>query len=163
MPSRWRNLNLSLDSISKMTDLDSNPEALYFQAQAFEQLKRWTAAHKNYTRIHFFYPLYPEVDFVDQRLAQLIEENPGLTVDVPQEWRMTRIETLFAAKRYRDTLKDLERLAKLDPSFNTAAQFQFWQGMSLFGSKRYLDAIQTLRPIECAPIRNGSSGRFHGG
>ncbi len=136
-----------LDSISNMTDLESQPEALYYQAQAFEQLKRWPSALQNYTRIHFFFPLYPEGDSVEQRLAQLSEQNPGLLVDIPQEWRIARIENLFAGKRYRETLKDLEQLAKLDPSFSRTAQFQFWLGMSLFGSKRYYDAIQTLSQL----------------
>jgi len=149
-----------LDSISTMADLESQPEALYYQAQAFEQLKQWPAALQNYTRIHFFFPLYPEGDSVDQRLAQLGEQNPGLIVDVPQEWRMTRIETLFAGKRYRETLKDLEHLAKLDPPFSRAAQFQFWQGMSLFGSKRYYEAIQTLGQLNMPQSEMAAQAAF---
>lgn len=149
-----------LDSIAKITDLESQPEPLYYQAQAFEQQKRWSSALQNYTRIHFFFPLYAEADSVDKRLAQLGEQNPGLLVDVPQEWRMTRIENLFAGKRYRETLKDLEHLAKLDPPFSRTAQFQFWQGISLFGSKRYYEAIQTLSQLNTPQSEMAAQAAF---
>jgi soluble lytic murein transglycosylase len=151
---------LVLDSISKIKELDSNPEALSYQAQAFEQLKRWPSALNNYNRIHYFFPLYPDADSVDQKLARLSEENASQTFAVPREWRITRIENLFAAKHYRDTLKDLERLAKLDPPFSTTAQFQFWQGMSLFGSGRYYDAIQTLSQLNAPQSEMAAQAAF---
>ena len=89
-----------------MTDLESQPEALYYQAQAFEQLKRWPSALQNYTRIHFFFPLYPEGDSVEQRLAQLGEQNPGLLVDIPQEWRIDPDRKPF---RWQTLPRDFER------------------------------------------------------
>ena len=149
-----------LDSISKMTDLESNPEALYYQAQAFELVEQRRSSLNNYQRIHFLFPLYPEAESVDLKLARLSQKDTSLVFEVPREWRISRIEKLLAAKRYRETLKDLEQLAKLDPPVSATAQFQFWQGMSQFGSGKFYEAIQTLSQLNAPPSEMAAQAAF---
>ncbi|MFN8006058.1 MAG: transglycosylase SLT domain-containing protein [Terriglobia bacterium] len=149
-----------LDSISKMADLESNPEALYYQAQALDQIGQPQSALRNYSRLHFLYPFYPEAESVAAKRARLLQEEANLTEQVPKEWRISRIEALLAAKRYRDLSKDLPPLAQADPAFSGTFRFQYWQGTAQFGTGKYYETIQTLSPWAEPPSEEAAQAGF---
>jgi len=134
-------------SIKGMTSLESNPDALFYQAQAYELLGDGSKALPIYRRLHYQFPLYTNDAAVSQSLSIL----GGPDLEVPKEWRIGRIEKLFGARRHRDVLKDLQLLFSLDPAAAGQPQYQLLQGLSELGTAQYYAAIQTLKALRSAP------------
>ena len=145
-----------LNSIKGVASLESNPEALFYQAQSHELLGDASKALPTYQRLHYQFPLYANAAAVAQSLSTL----GGTDLEVPKEWRTGRIEKLFAGRRHRDVLKDLQLLFALDPAAANQPQYQLWQGLSQFGAAQYYAAIQTLKPLRNAPLETAAQALF---
>jgi len=136
--------------------LESNPDALFYQAQAHDLLGEASQAVPLYQRLHYQFPLYSNAAAVAQRLLA-----PRSTdLDIPKDWRIGRIEKLVNGRRHRDALKDLELLFASDPGAAKQPQYQLWQGLSQFGTAQYYAAIQTLKPLRNAPLEIAAQAMF---
>ena len=145
-----------LNSLKGMASLESNPDALFSQAQAHELLGDPSKARSIYQRLHYQFPLYVNAAAVVQNLSIL----GGTDFDVPKEWRTGRIEKLLAGRKHRDVLKDLQLLFALDPATANQPRYQLWQGVSQFGAAQYYAAIQTLKPLRNAPLETAAQAMF---
>jgi len=145
-----------LNSLKGVPSLESNPDALFYQAQAHELLGEASKALPIYQRLHYQFPLNANAAAVAQSLSAL----GGTDAEVPKEWRTGRIEKLFSGRRHRDMLKDLPLLFALDPAAANEPQYQLWQGLSQFGTAQYYAAIQTLKPLRNAPLETAAQALF---
>lgn len=145
-----------LNSLKTVAGLESNPEALFYQAQAHELLVDPSKALPIYQRLYYQFPLYANAATVAQRLSAL----GGTDLEVPKDWRIGRIDKLVAGRRHGDALKDLRLLFALDPAAASQPQYQLWQGLSQFGSAQYYAAIQTLKPLRNAPLETAAQALF---
>jgi soluble lytic murein transglycosylase len=145
-----------LNSLKSYAGLESNPEALFYQAQAHELLGDPSKALPIYQRLYYQFPLYANADAVAQKLSAL----GGTDLEVPKDWRTGRIEKLVAGRRHRDALKDIQLLFAQDPAAASQPQYQLWQGLSQFGSAQYYAAIQTLKPLRNAPLETAAQALF---
>jgi soluble lytic murein transglycosylase len=136
-----------LDSLRTIPNLEANPEALFYQAQANELLGDVAKALPAYQRLHYQFPLYAKSVVVAEKLSTLLTLETAFKIDVPKEWKTARIEELFTNKRYSDALKDLESLFETDKEAAQIPQLQLWRGISLFGTAQYHAAIQTLNSL----------------
>src|SRR5262245_34260740 len=146
-----------LASIKGMPSLESNPDALFYQARAYELLGDGTKALPIYRRLHYQFPVYANAAAVSHSLSNL----GGTDLEVPKEWRVTRIEKLFGARRHRDVLTDLQLLFSLDPVAAAKPQYQLWQGLSEFGTAQYYAAIQTLKALRSASPETAAQALFN--
>lgn len=135
-----------LRSLTRVSSLEDQPEALFYQAQAFELLEEISKAVPIYQRLHYQFPLYSNAVAVARRLSALGQQ-AGAGSAVPSEWVAARIEKLFSARSYRDALKDLEVLFQADSRAAENPQLRLWRGISQFGTGQYYEAIQTLKRL----------------
>jgi soluble lytic murein transglycosylase len=149
-----------LDSLRQIPKLDTKPEALFYQAQAYELTGDVANALPTYQRLHYQFPLYAHSAVVAERLSTLLPTQAASKTDVSKEWKTDRIETLFTNKHYRDALKDLESLFETDKVAAQTAQFQLWRGISLFGTAQYHAAIQTLNSLTLPPPAMAAQAHF---
>ncbi len=149
-----------LDSLRHIPKLDTKPEALFYQAQAYELTGDVANALPTYQRLHYQFPLYAHSAVVAERLSTLLPIQAAFKTDVSKEWKTARIETLFTNKHYRDALKDLESLFETDKVAAQTAQFQLWRGISLFGTAQYHAAIQTLNSLTLPPPAMAAQAHF---
>ena len=95
-----------LNSLKGAASLESNPDALFYRAQAHELLNEASKALPIYQRLHYEFPLYAKAAVVEQSLTTL----GGADQEVPREWRIGRIAKLVGGRKHRDVLKDLQLL-----------------------------------------------------
>jgi soluble lytic murein transglycosylase len=145
-----------LNSLKGAASLESNPDALFYRAQAHELLNEPSKALPIYQRLHYEFPLYSKAAVVEQSLTTL----EGADQQLPKEWRIGRIAKLVAGRKHRDVLKDLQLFFELDPAARSQTQYQLWQGLSQFGSAQYYAAIQTLKPLRNAPLETAAQAMF---
>ncbi len=149
-----------LASLERVTGLETNPEALLYQAQALEFLGELAKAVARYQKLHYDFPLYSEASSVSENLARLLKARPELGGPVAKERRMSRLEKLFTGKRYRDALKEIEAIFQTDNDAATNPQLRLWQGISLFGTQQYYGAIQTLKSLPAKPEELAAEAHF---
>lgn len=149
-----------LNSASRVTDLETNPEPLYYRAQALELLGDLAGAVANYQRLHYEFPLYGQASSVSASLTSLLKAHPELDVEIRKERRISRAEKLLAGKRYRDTLQELEALFQNNAAAAENLQFRLWEGISLFGSGQYYAAILALKKLSAAPAETAARACF---
>lgn len=145
-----------LDSLKTFAGLESNPDALFYQAHAYEHLGDAVKALPIYQKLHYQFPLYANAALVAQSLSTL----GGADLEVTKDWRIGRIEKLLAGRKYRDALKDLQLLFASEPAAANQPQYQLWQGLSQFGTAQYYAAIQTLKPLRSAPVEIAAQALF---
>lgn len=145
-----------LNSLKGMASLESNPDALFSQAQAHELLGDASKALPIYQKLYYQFPLHANAAAVAQNLSTL----GGTELEVPKEWRTGRIEKLFAGRRHREVLKDLQLFFALDPAAANQFRYQLLQGLSQFGAAQYYAAIQTLKPLRNAPLETAAQAFF---
>ena len=145
-----------LDSLKALAGLESNPDALFYQAHAYEHLGDAPKALPIYQRLYYQFPLYANATAVAQSLSTL----GGTDLEVTKEWRTGRIEKLLAGRKYRDALKDVQLLFASEPAAANQPQYQLWQGLSQFGTAQYYAAIQTLKPLRNAPAEIAAQALF---
>jgi len=147
-----------LESVEWLPSKSENPEALYYLAQAQESLGQNQDALSTYQRLYYRFPLYEKNSTVSQRVANLLTSNPELKLEIPKEWRTSRIEKLLQRKQSREALADLESLEQAHPAFARSPQFFLWLGSAQFGTGKYLDAIETFRKVTGSePERNAQA------
>jgi soluble lytic murein transglycosylase len=145
-----------LNSIKGVANRESNPDALFYEAQSHELLGDAAEALAAYQKLHYQFPLYASAAKVSQNLAAL----EGTGVSVSKEWRTGRIEKLLEGRKHREALKDLELLFAADPQAASQDQQQLWLGLSQFGTRQYYAAIQTLKPLRNAPFEVAAQALF---
>jgi len=145
-----------LDSLKTLAGLESNPDALFYQAHAYEHLGETTKALPIYRKLYYQFPLYANAALVAESLSTL----GGADLEVTKEWRTGRIEKLLAGRKYRDALKDVQLLFASEPAAANQPQYQLWQGLSQFGTAQYYAAIQTLKPLGNAPVEIAAQALF---
>jgi peptidoglycan lytic transglycosylase len=150
-----------LDSLKFLPNYLDDPEALFYLAQAQESRGLLVQALQNYQRLYYFFPLYSNNWAVSQKLSKFLQDNPSINSEIPNEWKVTRIQKLFTGKRYADTLKDLTVFVQPTFSVATKPQFQLWLGVCQFSLGRYLEAVQTLRSLEAADQEVSAQAAFY--
>jgi soluble lytic murein transglycosylase len=145
-----------LDSLKTVAGLESNLDALFYQAQAHELLGNPSKALPIYQKLYYQFPLYANAAAVAQSLSTL----GGTDLEVTKEWRAGRIEKLLAGRQYRDALKDVQLLFASEPASANQPQYQLWQGLSQFGTAQYYAAIQTLKTLRNAPLETAGQALF---
>jgi soluble lytic murein transglycosylase len=149
-----------LKSVNGIFILEGNPEALFYQAQAYELMGDTANALAIYQRLHYHFPMHSDATVVAQRLSDLVASQFGSSFDVSKEWKTTRIEKLFLGRRYRDALRQLDILFQTNPEAANNPRFQLWRGISQFQTAEYLAAIQTLRTLRPAPQEVEAQAQF---
>jgi peptidoglycan lytic transglycosylase len=150
-----------LESARSWQGESENPELLHYLARAQELSGQKMDALRTYHKIYYRFPLYEKNSAVFQQSSSLVANNPELNIEIPREWRISRIEKLFQRKQSRELLKDLDLLSQADPSIMNGSQFQLWLGISQFGVGQYLDAIETLRRVNSLDIdKTGQAGFY---
>jgi soluble lytic murein transglycosylase len=150
-----------LDSLKFSPNYLEDPEALFYLGQAQESRGLLIQALQSYQRLYYFFPLYSNNWAVSQKLSKLLQDNPTIKSEIPNEWKVTRVQKLLSDKRYSETLKELELLLESDFSLATKPQFQLWLGVCQFGLGRNLEAIQTLRNWEAADPEISAQAAFY--
>jgi len=145
-----------LDSLKTFAGLESNPDALFYQAHAYEHLGETTKALPIYRKLYYQFPLYANAALVAESLSTL----GGADLEVSKDWRTGRIEKLLAGRKYRDALKDVQLLFTSEPGAANEPQYQLWQGLSQFGTAQYYAAIQTLKPLRNASVEIAGQALF---
>jgi soluble lytic murein transglycosylase len=139
-----------LDSLKFTSNVAGDPDALFYAAAAQEASGQFQTAMENYKRVYYLFPLFAKVWAVSQRINELSSNNPSLVGTVSMDWRTTRIEKLYSAKRFSECLKDLRPLLNANPDYATNSQYQLWLGISQYGVGDYLDAVETFKRIYAA-------------
>jgi soluble lytic murein transglycosylase len=149
-----------LDSLASSGNLEDNPEALFYKAQAYELLGDGAKALSIYQRLHYLFPLYSNGTLVFQKLSQLLSSGMTISSEPTKEWKISRIEKLFSGRRYRDTLTDLESLFQTDSASVQNPRLQLWRGISLFGTGQYGRAIEALKNLPRASPEVSAQAQF---
>jgi len=145
-----------LDSLKSVAGLESNADALFYQAQAHELLRDPSKALLIYQKLYYQFPLYANAATVAQNLSTL----GGADLEIVKEWRTGRIEKLLAGRKYHDAFKDVQLLFASEPAAANQPQYLLWQGLSQFGTAQYYAAIQTLKPLRNAPVEIAGQALF---
>jgi len=145
-----------LDSIRGVTGLDSNPDALYYEAQAQELLGDTPKAVSNYRKLHYQYPLYANAAAVARNLAAL----GGDDAEIRTPWRVARIEKLLGGRRHSEALSEIQVLFGTDSEAANQPQYRLWRGLARFGAAQYDGAIETLKSLRTAPFEIAAQALF---
>jgi soluble lytic murein transglycosylase len=145
-----------LDSIAGVAELDSNPDALYYEAQAHELLGNAPKAVSTYRKLHYQFPLYASAAAVARNLIALGSGD----ANIPTSWRVARIEKLLGGRKHREALAEIQLLFGTDSEAANQPQYQLWLGLSQFGTAQYYAAIQTLKPLRNAPVEIAAQAWF---
>ena len=137
-----------LDSLKFSANVAEDPEALYFAACAQDILGQPSLAIEHFRRLYFLFPLSIRAGSVAQKISSLSRPDFDLMVGVPDEWKAARIERLYLAKKYSEALKDLQAVLQSDSSLGRTPQYFLWEGICLFGTGRYTEAIERLKSIQ---------------
>jgi soluble lytic murein transglycosylase len=135
-----------LDSMRFSADVAADPDALFDAARAYEALGQLNSAMERYLRLYYLFPLYNEIPAVALKMSSLSRSYPGPAV--PEEWKAARIEKLYLAKKYSEVLQDLRPILQTGTSFSQNPQYQLWEGVCLFGTGRYLEAVEIFRALQ---------------
>jgi soluble lytic murein transglycosylase len=145
---------------SRQTDPE-DPQSIYYLARAQELSGNNSEAIGNYQLLYYRFPLYAKNPTIPERLSNLLRENPELKVEIPHNWRTSRIETLVQKRQFRDVLQDLDFLAQANPTFATSPQFALWLGISQYGTGKYREALETLSRIASSDPEQTSQAGFY--
>src|SRR5262249_31401757 len=111
--------------------------------------------------LYYKFPLYAKNPTIPERVSGLLRENSELKVEIPHNWRTSRIETLVQKRQFRDVLRDLDLLAQAESSSATGLQFALWLGISQYGTVKYLEALETLAKITSSDTEQTSQAGFY--
>ncbi len=149
-----------LDSLKNLSNLEENPEALFYQAEAYHLLEQDHQAVSVFQKLYYFFPLYEKTPEAEKDLLVILRTQTDIKFDIPVDWRIRRIEKLLGAKRYRDALKGLETLFEMGTQFSDNPQYQVWKGVAQFGSGRYNDSVQTLKNLNSPAPESAAQAWF---
>ena len=137
-----------LDSLKFSVNPAGDPEALYYTACAQEALGEPNLAREGYRKLYYLFPIFIKADSVEQRIFSLNHTDPNFMIDVPDEWKATRIEKLYLAKKYPAALRDLQTFLQAGSNLSRIPQYSLWEGICLFGTGRYGEAIEHFKTIQ---------------
>lgn len=137
-----------IDSVKSQPRYSEDPDALFYLAEGEQALNRSNQALASLQRLYYFFPLYRKSSVLPDRIASLLQSDPGLKTEIPLEWRLARVEKLYSGKRFGEATRDLENLFQLEPKFANDPQFLLKLGVSQFGAGDHAAAIQTLERVK---------------
>ncbi len=137
-----------LDSLKFSANVAEDPEALYYTACAQDVLGQPSLAMEHYRKLYFLFPLSIRAGSVAQKISSLSRTDLNLMIGVPDEWKAARIERLYLAKKYSESLRDLQLVLQSDSNLSKNPQYSLWEGICLFGTGRYIEAIERLKTIQ---------------
>ena len=141
------NPQLILDSHRDWPHLSKSAEALFYAAAAQESMGETRRSIDGYLRLHYRFPLSRASRKALAAIDRLQLDHPRESFEVPPGWKLTRAETLYKGKRYRQAVEALNAALKTTGPPAEKARLLLWRAISEFHSRMQRESLRTLQTL----------------